>query len=105
VTILDYSPGRFTGMDVWIIDAQKQKRTPCDVRGAWVRPRCPSKTVGRKGTRRMWKRRNAPHYIMHYREPTDLVVIHNRVIIATPLQAEALRRMTVEKERAGESGR
>lgn len=65
-----------------------------DVRGPWVRPRVPNKQTGRKGTRRMWKRRNAPHYIMFYREPTDILVLAGQTIIATPLQADALRRQT-----------
>lgn len=85
-------PSTFVGMDVRIVDAQQQRRTERDVRGPWVRPRVPNKTAGRKGTRRMWKRRNAPHYVMLYREPTDALVIHGRTIIATPLQADALRR-------------
>jgi hypothetical protein len=90
------APGRFNGMEVRIVDAQTQKRTPRDVRGPWVRPRCPSKRVGRKGTRRAWKRRNAPRYVMYYREPTD-VLVANRLIIATPRQADELRRVTIER--------
>lgn len=84
-------------MTVRVVDAQSQRRTACDVRGPWVRPRVPSKSAGRKGTRRAWKRKNAPHYIMLYREPSDVLVIANQTIIATPLQADALRRATVER--------
>lgn len=90
-------PGAFNGMAVHIVDAQRQARTPRDVRGAWVRPRVPSKANGRKGTRRAWKCRNAPHYVMLYREPGDVLVIANRTIIATPQQADALRRATVPR--------
>jgi hypothetical protein len=82
----------FNGMDVRIIDAQVQRRTARDVRGPWVRPKAPSKRAGRKGTRRLWKRANAPHHVMLYHEPDDVVVIHGRTIIATPGQADALRR-------------
>lgn len=89
-------PGTFGGMDVRIVDAQQQRRTERDVCGPWVRPKVPNKAAGRKGTRRMWKRRNAPHYVMLYREPTDVLVIHGRTIIATPLQADALRRQTIQ---------
>lgn len=90
------SPGlsAFAGMDIRIVDAQKQQRTERDVIGPWVRPRCPNRG-GRKGTRRQWKRKNAPHHIMLYREPTD-VLVYGNTIIATPHQAEALRRATRE---------
>lgn len=90
-------PGAFAGMTVRIVDAQKQARTERDVRGAWVRPKVPSKTRGRKGTRRAWKRKHSPHYLMHYREPTDVLVFAGRTIIATPQQADALRRQTSER--------
>jgi hypothetical protein len=89
-----YQPGAFGGMQVRILDAQKQARTACDVQGPWVRPKVPSKRTGRKGTRRMWKRANPPHHVMFYREPTDVLVLQGRFIIATPLQADALRRAT-----------
>lgn len=85
-------PSAFSGMDVQIIDAQQQRRTERDVRGPWVRPRVPNKRTGRWGTRRMWKRRNPPHHVMLYREPTDILVLHGRTIIATPAQADLLRR-------------
>lgn len=81
----------FGAMTVSVVDAQTQARTARDVRGPWVRPRCPNKG-GRKGTRRQWKRRNAPHFVMVYREPDDVLVIHGRTIVATPAQADALRR-------------
>jgi hypothetical protein len=84
--------GTFNGMEVHIVDAQKQRRTARDVRGPWIRPKVPNKRTGRKGTRRMWKRRNPPHHVMIYREPDDVLVIQNRTIIATPRQADALRR-------------
>lgn len=82
----------FNGMQVVIVDAQKQARTPRDVKGPWVRPRVPSKLDGREGTRRAWKRRNAPHFVMCYREPTDVLVLYDRQIVATPQQFDALRR-------------
>jgi hypothetical protein len=91
------APGRFNGMDVQIVDAQKQARTARDVRGPWVRPKVPSKTAGRRGPRRTWKRRNAPHYVWHYREPDDVLVIHGRTIIATPLQWDALSKATSQR--------
>jgi hypothetical protein len=80
------------GMRVLIVEADKQRRTACDVRGPWVRPKVPSKRNGRKGTRRQWKRRNPPHFEMLYREPDDFLVIHGDTIIATPRQADAIRR-------------
>lgn len=90
-------PGTFSGMRVQIVDAQKQARTTRDVRGPRVRPKVPSKAAGRRGTRRAWKRKNAPHYVMFYREPDDVLVIGNRTIIATEKQADALRRATIER--------
>lgn len=90
-------PGAFNGMRVLIVDAQKQARTQRDVRGPWVRPKVPSKRAGRRGTRRAWKRRNSPHYVMLYREPDDVLVIRNRQIIATPQQADMLRRETATR--------
>ncbi len=86
--------GSFAGMNVQIVDAQKQQRTERDVRGPWVRPKCPNRG-GRKGTRRQWKRKNAPHFVMLYREPTD-VLVYGRTIIATPQQADDMRRATRE---------
>lgn len=94
-------PGTFGGMDVRIVDAQQQRRTERDVRGPWVRPKVPNKAAGRKGTRRMWKRRNAPHHVILYREPTDVLVLAGHTIIATPAQADALRRQVA---RGGTSG-
>jgi hypothetical protein len=85
-------PGSFGGMDVQIVDAQMQRRTPRDVRGPWLRPKLPSRITGRKGTRRGWKRANPPHYVMMYREPDDVLVIYGQIIVATPRQADALRR-------------
>lgn len=91
------APGTFGGMRVIVKDAQEQRRTSCDVRGPWVRPKVPSKQIGRKGTRRMWKRRNAPHYVYYYREPTDVLVLAGSTIIATPQQYDAIRRQTVSR--------
>jgi hypothetical protein len=85
----------FAGMTVRIVDAQQQRRTARDVRGPWVRPKVPSKARGRRGTRRAWKRKNPPHYVMFYREPDDVLIASGRTIIATPLQADALRRATI----------
>lgn len=90
-------PGSFAGMSVRIIDAQQQRRTSRDVRGPWVRPTVPSKRAGRQGTRRAWKRKNMPHYVWYYREPDDVLVIHGRTIIATPKQADAMRRAAIER--------
>ena len=80
-------PGTFAGMLVRVIDAQEQRRTARDVCGPWVRPKVPVRGK-RWGTRRMWKRRYPPHYVMLYREPEDVLVIDNRTIIATPRQAD-----------------
>jgi hypothetical protein len=91
------TPGTFGGMRVVIKDAQQQMRTARDVRGPWVRPKVPSKSKGRKGTRRKWKRRNAPHYIYYYREPTDVLVFAGSTIIATPQQYDAIKRQTVPR--------
>ena len=82
----------FAGMLVKVIDAQHQRRTARDVRGPWVRTKVPSKTLGRSGTRRMFKRKHPPGFVMLYREPTDVLIIQNSTIIATPAQADALRR-------------
>jgi len=89
--------GRFAGMEVRTVDAQQQARTPRDVRGPWVRPKCRSKAQGRKGTRRQWKRKNGPHHLMLFREPDDVLVIQNRIVIATPLQVDAMRRATIAR--------
>lgn len=91
------APGSFAGMSIRIVDAQDQRRTACDVRGPWVRPKVPSKRDGRRGTRRAWKRANPPHYVYLYREPTDVLVLHGRTIIATPAQADILRRETINR--------
>lgn len=88
-------PNTFNGMNVHIVDAQKQARTAKDVRGPWVKPKVPSKATGRKGTRRQFKRANPPHFIMFYREPSDVLVLAGKTIIATPLQADELRRATI----------
>lgn len=90
-------PGVFGGMRVLVKDAQEQRRTACDVKGPWVRPKVPNKRIGRKGTRRMWKRLNAPHYIYYYREPTDVLVLGGSTIIATPRQYDAIKRETVAR--------
>jgi len=92
--MLGQFPGSFNGMNVQIVDAQQQRRTARDVRGPWVRTKVPSKAVGRSGTRRQFKRKHPPGYVMIYREPDDVLVIHGRTIIATPLQADYLRRST-----------
>lgn len=85
-------PDAFAGMQVHIMDAQLQMRTIRDVKGPWLRPKVPSKRIGRKGTRRSWKRDNPPHCALFYREPGDVLILNNKVIIATPAQADALRR-------------
>lgn len=81
-----YPPFTFNGTTVYVKDAQEQMRTPRDVKGPWVRPRCPSKLAGRKGTRRGWKRKNAPHRVWLFREPTDVVVFDHGVVVVTPKQ-------------------
>ena len=99
---LIYQPqAGFAGMRVIVKNAHEQRRTARDVRGPWVRPKTPSKAKGRKGTRRMWKRQNAPHYVYLYREPTDVLVLSGRTIIATPMQADALRRATKFCDQSG----
>ena len=85
-------PGTFGGMNVLVKDAQQQMRTARDVCGPWVRPKVPNKGKGRWGTRRMWKRRNPPHHVMLYREPSDVLVLMGSTIIATPLQYDAKAR-------------
>jgi len=88
----------YAGMAVQIVDAQQQRRTPRDVRGPWLRPKVPSKACGRKGTRRQFKRKNPPCFIWFYREPSDVLVLYGRTIIATPSQADALRRSVLQHE-------
>ena len=92
--LLSPTPGSFAGMMVRVVGAQDQRRTVCDVRGPWVRPKVPAKRQGRRGTRRAWKRRNAPHFVMLFREPDDVLVIGQRTIIATPRQYDVLRHHT-----------
>lgn len=87
----------FAGMTVQIVDAQQQRRTIRDVKGPWERPKVPSKASGRKGTRRQFKRRHPPGHILLYREPIDVLVVHGRTIIATPMQADTLRSRTNER--------
>lgn len=84
----------FGGLEIRVIDAQRQMRTIRDVKVAWLRPKVPSKRSGRKGTRRDWKRKNPPHWLMAYREPEDVLVLYGRIVIATPLQEDALRKAT-----------
>lgn len=87
----------YAGMDIFVKDAQEQMRTPRDVPGPmkWVRPRCPSKLKGRKGTRRGWKRQHSPGWAQTwlYREPEDVVILHNRMVIVTPRQYDALKHL------------
>lgn len=82
----------FGGMQIVVKDAQQQMRTTRDVEGPWIRPRVPSKGAGRKGTRRIWKRRHPPHRVYLYREPDDVIVLYGHMIIATPRQADFFRR-------------
>lgn len=77
-------------MKVIVVDAQKQARTPRDVRVAWVRPKVPPKSK-RKGTRKGWKRRNPPHWLLAYREPTNVLVLDGGTIIATQRQYDTLK--------------
>lgn len=89
-----FKPPSFLGVDFIVKTAQEQMRTPRDVMGPWVRPRCPSKRAGRKGTRRGWKRKNPPHRVWLFREPTDVLMFEafgaSRVII-TPEQLAQIR--------------
>ncbi len=85
------------GVEVRVLTAEQQKRTPRDVRGPWVRPKCRSKAKGRKGTRRGWKRLNPPHWVWFYREPEDALqftdpLTRRPTIIVTPRQKDALTR-------------
>lgn len=79
-------------MKVIVVDAQKQARTPRDVKVTWVRPKVPPKRKGRWGTRKVWKRRNPPHWLLAYREPDDVLVVHGETIIATPRQYHAIQK-------------
>lgn len=88
-------PDTFGGMRVIIKDAQEQRRTVRDVKGPWVRPKVPNKRIGRKGTRRDWRRRNAPHFVYYYREPSDVLVLGGTTILATPMQADFIKRSTI----------
>lgn len=90
------------GVQLRVMDAQQQRRTPCDVRGPWVRPKCRSKAAGRKGTRRGWKRRNPPHWLWFYREPEDVIQFTDPttrapVIIVTPRPKDALMKATKDQ--------
>lgn len=77
-----------------IQDAQQQRRTIRDVKLYRVRPKCPSKAKGRRGTRRNWKRRNPPHWVYGYREP-DNVIQFNGLTIVTPRQYRAIMAATL----------
>lgn len=90
-------PGTLGGMRVIIKDAQQQMRTARDVEGPWIRPKVPNKRIGRKGTRRMYKRQNPPHHVYYYREPDGVLVLAGSTIIATPRQADYIRRTTVQR--------
>lgn len=91
------SPDTFNGMQIRIVDAQQQGRTIRDVKGSWIRPKVPNKRIGRKGTRRLLKQLNPPHFIMLYRKPTDVLIFADSIIVATPFQAELLRRQTTKR--------
>jgi hypothetical protein len=110
----DYPPRMLNrdpfGYEIREVDAQKQARTKRDVKVRWVRPKVPSKINGRKGTRKGWKRKNAPHWELAYREPEDVLIIDQGpsngflrigsgrpIIIVTPAQAQALREATRER--------
>ncbi len=87
------------GVEVRVLTAEQQRRTPRDVRGPWVRPKCRSKAKGRKGTRRGWKRLNPPHLLWFYREPDDVLqftdpLTRRPIFIVTPRQKDALMRAT-----------
>lgn len=93
------------GVEVRVLTAEQQKRTPRDVRGPWVRPKCRSKAKGRKGTRRGWKRLNPPHRLWFYREPEDVLKFNDPLtrrptIIVTPRQKAALVAATQQKDRS-----
>lgn len=91
-------PSMFGALRILTQDAQQQARTVRDVKGPWVRPKVPNRITGRKGTRRMWKRAHPPHRVFLYREPTDMLVFGDTVI-ATPIQADALRRETLARSK------
>lgn len=83
--------GIYAGMRVYVKTAYEQKRTPQDVPGAWVRPKVPSKRDGRRGTRRAWKRKNAPHRCWLYREPADVLIVGSHTMIVTPSQLQEIQ--------------
>ena len=88
----------YAGFQCIVRDAQQQARTERDVRGPWQRPgRVPSKLAGRKGTRRAWKRTHKPGWVWFYREPTDVLMLPNRMAIVTPRQKAELMRMPVPR--------
>lgn len=91
-------PMSYAGLDVTLLSAEQQMRTPRDVPVGWVRPRCPPKRDGRRGTRRAWKQRRAnwPHMEFTFREPTDVLQIGRR-IIATEKQWNVLREILQKK--------
>ena len=83
------------GVQVRVLDAQQQRRTPRDVKGPWVRPRPVSKAKGRKGSRRRWKTMNPPHRVWLYREPEDALswtdpITRQTTILLTPRQKHAI---------------
>lgn len=85
--------GPFGAMQVIVQDAQQQRRTPLYRTDIWIRPgRVPSKLAGRRGTRRAWKRKHPPHWLWAHEEPTDVLVIQDRTVIATPAQYYAIRK-------------
>ncbi|HRE42772.1 MAG TPA: hypothetical protein PKY87_02250 [Terricaulis sp.] len=85
--------GGLGSMDVRIVEADVQQRTPRYQTDIWRRPgRVPSKASGRKGTRRAWKRQHPPAFLWAWEEPKDVLVLANRLIVATSAQYAALRR-------------
>lgn len=94
---------RMNGIEVLIRTAEEQKRTPQDVRGLWIRPRCRSKSSGRKGTRRDWKRKNPPRWLWFYREPTDVIMwtepfSGRPMMVMTPLQVGYIKQQVPERQ-------
>ena len=85
----------YAGLKVSVVDAQKQARTSRDIRGPWVRPKVPSKRDGRRGTRRAWKQKNAPHFVMLYREPDGVLRFGDQIIV-TPKQWALIKQRTSE---------
>lgn len=61
----------------------------------WVRPgRVPSKAAGRKGTRRAWKRKHPPGWVV---DPTrTMSFVHDGVLYVDPASYDRIRKASAE---------